>query len=57
MNIDRIGELTEQARQYSVDQVLDFILALEEASDQLGKNVNPRLALEALMLRMPCPAR
>lgn len=57
MNIDRIDELTEQAHRYTVDQLLGFILAFEEARDQLEKNVNPRLALEALMLRIPRPAR
>ncbi|MCL5958779.1 MAG: DNA polymerase III subunit delta' [Chloroflexi bacterium] len=57
INVDRAGELAQQARRYTVDQLFGFILALEEARDQLEKNVNARLALEALMLRMPRPAR
>ncbi len=57
INVDRTGELSEQARRYTIEELYGFILALQEARDQLEKNVNARLALESLMLRMPRPAR
>jgi DNA polymerase-3 subunit delta' len=52
-NIDRIEGLTELARHYRPTRIRAFIESLRAAAAQLRQNVNPRLALEVLMLDIP----
>ena len=53
MNIDRKDEIIKLAGAFSLTNIKNFIKRLESAREQLSKNVNPRLALEVLMLDIP----
>ena len=53
LNTDRADELTAAAGRFEPSAVARFLRALREARQDLESNVNPRLALEALMLRLP----
>jgi len=52
-NIDRKDEIIRLAGCFSLADIKEFIRHLESAALQLKQNVNPRLALEVLMLDMP----
>jgi len=52
-NIDQQAALQEMAKKYSLRQVQGFIKALQDTARQLEQHVNPRLALEVLMLSLP----
>jgi len=52
-NIDMSAVITDRARGYSLAQIKNFIDGIQAAGEQLKQNVNPRLALEVLMLNMP----
>jgi len=52
-NADRLETLSENAGGYSLEQIRGFIGSIMEASDQLKRNANARLALEVLMLNVP----
>jgi len=52
-NIDRKDELAEMARGYRLAQIKSFIKSIQAAAEQLRQNVNPRLALEVLMIDIP----
>ncbi len=52
-NIDCQAALSSQAESLTIRQISEFIRHLQAASKQLEQNVNARLALEVLMLRMP----
>lgn len=52
-NIDQEETLRQHAGRYSLAEVRSFIQAIRAASEQLEQNVNPRLALEVLMLSIP----
>jgi len=52
-NIDRKNELVEMAGGYSLAQIKEYIESIKRAAEQLHQNVNPRLALEVLMLDIP----
>ncbi|MGD1119115.1 MAG: DNA polymerase III subunit [Dehalococcoidales bacterium] len=52
-NIDRQEELIKTAGRYRFPCIRDFIGSIGAAADQLKRNVNPRLALEVLMLDIP----
>ncbi len=52
-NIDHQDILHAQAREYTLPQVKGFLRDLQAAVQQLEDNVNPRLALEVLMLHLP----
>jgi DNA polymerase-3 subunit delta' len=52
-NTDRREELAAVAGQYRLEQIRDFITGMQAAAAQLRQNVNPRLALEVLMLDLP----
>ena len=56
-NIDRKSMLSRQAKDYSLEQIKDFICNLQTVGMQLSQNANPRLALEVLMLNMPQKTR
>jgi DNA polymerase-3 subunit delta' len=52
-NVDRRDELTAMAGGYRLVQIKDFIEGIRSAAAQLRQNVNPRLALEVMMLDIP----
>ena len=54
-NIDYRNQIDAAAASLAPQQVTDAITAIDEAWDRLEANVNPRLALEGLMLRLPRP--
>jgi DNA polymerase-3 subunit delta' len=56
LNLDRLDKLSEESGKYRVRAVVRFLKALGRARRQLQENVNPVLALEALMLELPAPA-
>ena len=52
-NLSRSDELHAASSSLSRGQVLGAIRSIQEASQDLERNVNPRLALEGLMLSLP----
>jgi DNA polymerase-3 subunit delta' len=52
-NIDRKDELIAMAGGYRLTQIKEYIESIRRAAEQLHQNVNPRLALEVLMLDVP----
>ena len=52
-NLSRSDELRAASSSLSRGQVLGAIRSIQEASQDLERNVNPRLALEGLMLSLP----
>ncbi|MFQ6019952.1 MAG: ATP-binding protein, partial [Dehalococcoidia bacterium] len=54
-NLDLEEALAAEAPRYRQEQVATFLHAIGEAGGYLEDNVNPRLALEALMLEAPTP--
>lgn len=52
-NIDWADELPELSLRYSLEQMKGFIELVQETKLRLAQNVNPRLALDVLMLDMP----
>ncbi len=52
-NIDLQTSLQQQAARYSLKEIYGFTKAIRETIRQLEENVNPRLALEVLMLDLP----
>ncbi len=52
-NADLRISLEEQARRHDLKEIFRFIKAIRETVRQLEDNVNPRLALEVLMLDLP----
>ena len=55
-NIDYRGQIDAAAASLAPQQVTNAITAISETWDRLEANVNPRLALEGLMLELPRPA-
>ncbi len=53
INIDCRAALEEWAKQFPLTQIKDFVISLQETLEQIYHNVNPRLALETMMLDMP----
>jgi DNA polymerase-3 subunit delta' len=52
-NVDLLAELREDAGHYGREEVLAFVRALLAARRHLEENVQPRLALESLLLEAP----
>ena len=52
-NVDYILTLEDWAQTLNLLEIKDFIINLQEALDQISKNINPRLVSEVLMLNMP----
>jgi DNA polymerase III subunit delta' len=52
-NTDRRDELAALAGRLRLENIKDFIKSIQSAAGQLQQNVNPRLALEVLMLDIP----
>jgi DNA polymerase-3 subunit delta' len=57
VNIDRADVLQDTAAALGIDQAATGVEALRQARRDLEQNVSPRLALEALMLRLPAGKR
>lgn len=55
-NVDRRAELATAAMRFDPATVVRVLQALREARQDLESNVNPRLALDAFMLRLPLAA-
>jgi DNA polymerase-3 subunit delta' len=53
INTDRQGELAALAGRFRLADIKEFIKNIEAAAGQLRQNVNPKLALEVLMLDIP----
>jgi DNA polymerase-3 subunit delta' len=53
LNVDGAGELRSWARQSSVTLAWRMLDALQTTAVQLEANVNPRLAMEGLLLKLP----
>lgn len=53
VNVDRSDELRQRAEQTTMSEVRGVLVALQEALRQLDARVNPRLALEGLLLQFP----
>ena len=53
VNADRTDALQNETRRYSLGQVRAFLESLRAAGQHLRQNVNPRLALEVLVLSIP----
>ncbi len=56
-NIDYTTDLEEQARGLSLSEIREFIAGLCSLKESISRNVNPRLALESLMLDLPASTR
>jgi len=56
VNVDRIDELAALAGRWDRDRVYRVLVALSRALDQLDANVNARLAVEGLLLKLPSTA-
>jgi DNA polymerase-3 subunit delta' len=52
-NFDRLETLRAQARAWTPNIVRDYLARIAAARTQLEQNVNPRLALESLLLGIP----
>jgi DNA polymerase-3 subunit delta' len=52
-NVDRHAEIAADAARYGRGQVVAFVEALRETRQHLRDNVQSRIALDALMLRVP----
>lgn len=57
VNVDRRQQLAAVAGRFEPAAVARFLRALRECRQDLEANVNPRLALEALMLRLPAGSK
>jgi len=55
-NVDLSSTLKEQASRYDLREIVGFMAAMRTTMRQLEINVNPRLALEVLMLDLPAEA-
>jgi DNA polymerase-3 subunit delta' len=53
LNVDRRAQLEQQATGFALCQILATIRELQATSTRLEQNVNPRLAMEILLLRLP----
>lgn len=53
VNVDRIDELRSLSVQGAERQIWEVLKALQTAAEHLEANVNARLALESLMLKLP----
>ena len=54
-NVDRLDELAKVAASCRLQEARDYLAGIERCAGQLRRNVNPRLALEVLVLDIPMP--
>ena len=52
-NIDYEMALEKQAKSLSLNEIKEFLVNLHLVQEEISKNVNPRLAVESLMLNLP----
>jgi DNA polymerase-3 subunit delta' len=52
-NVDRLEEITKLSNRFGFRVALDAIRSIEKVLDLIERNVNPRLAIEVLMLDLP----
>ncbi len=57
VNVDRAESLEAAAAELSLGEIAETVRTVEEAAVHLDQNVNPRLALEVLMLHLPTLVR
>ncbi len=57
VNVDLRGRVGTEASGYSVEALGRMVRSIQKTISLLGQNVNPRLALEALMLSVPKEAK
>ncbi len=55
VNLDQAALLRKAATRYSLGQIVETIQLIRATQERLEQNVNQRLALEVLMLRLPTP--
>ena len=55
INSDREEALSEESKVYKQEDVIRFLRALDETRVHLKENVDPQLALEVLVLKLPKP--
>ncbi len=55
INADLAGRLRTEARSYSVEALAGMVKSIQQTMTLLSQNVNPRLAIESLMLNVPKP--
>jgi len=55
VNVDRLSDLSNWETKYDIQQIRDFLAHLLDATHRLEQDVNARLALEALFLKLPVP--
>ena len=56
-HVSQGDDLRHQADRYTLDQVRAAIATLVQARADLDQNVNPRLALDVALLKLPRPVR
>ena len=52
-NIDFEDTLRAHAARFTLEQIQDALQAIRQTARQLAQNINPRLALEVLLLKLP----
>ena len=53
LNLDRQAEIEQLATQLKTEQVYQVVTSIESTLESLSRNINPRLAVEVLMLDLP----
>jgi DNA polymerase-3 subunit delta' len=53
VNLDRIDEISQLADRFGLRKANEVVAAIQRTSDLLAHNVNPRLAIDVLMLDLP----
>ncbi len=54
-NIDRKQTVINEAKRFTCSEILFSLRSIRHAAQQVEQNVNPRLALDVLFLKMPYP--
>ncbi|MFA5450871.1 MAG: DNA polymerase III subunit delta' C-terminal domain-containing protein, partial [Dehalococcoidales bacterium] len=57
INCDALEQLRVLAGRYKPSDVRNIIGAISQTREQLQRNINPRLALETMVLALECPER
>jgi len=52
-NVDRQQTVLNEAKRHTLSEIRDCLHAIQRAAEQVEQNVNPGLALEVLLLRLP----
>ncbi len=54
VNVDRERTLQAEVRNCTMKEILDSLYSIRQCAEQIEHNVNPCLALEVLLLKLPC---